>query len=377
MLPVIATLTTFACSLAFALVPEPSAEEIERNRRKLEELERNPERLAQLRRHAQAFQALAKERQEQLLKLDHELRRLSAAGQTRLVDILRRYDEWLETLDPKERQRIAEAPDRKTRLAILHELRDRDWLQRQPRALREQYAKLDAKAQPAFLAQRRKDELRTKREWVVAARFWSELQKGTSLPARLTDLQPDVQTYVDEVLKRFVTEEEWNRLITAQGEWPRFPILLVKLADKYPPALPGPRGPTRWSELPANVQKLFKKAPKFAKAAEGKWPQFGKAVALAAENRGGGEKGLLPNELWPYNEKGLSREMQDFYKNKLWPALTEDEKKRMNEEVTHRWPDYPLAIQALAKAHHMKPPWFALPGPRDKWDRYRFETVAE
>jgi hypothetical protein len=364
-----AALATLACSVGFALVPEPTPEQLEHNRRKLEEWEKHPERLAQLKRSAQAFQALPKDRQEQLLKVAADLFQEPAAVQGRLLDVMERYDEWLEALDAKDKPKVTEAASREARLAAIKEIRTREWMERQPKVIRDQYFALDAEGREEMAAKLRKEERKAKREWIVAARFWTELQKGNTLPSRLTDFPTEVQAYVNEYLRLFLSKEDWDRLMAVQGEWPRFPILLVKLADKTPAALPaleGP-GPTRFDELPFQVQKLFKvKLTK--RLPEHEWPKFGETLTHMAKLHGI----VFPHEFLPYNYKGLSREMQEFYDKKLWPVLTADEKKMMTDAPPANWPDYPKAIQKLAEAHRLPPPWYVLPGSREKWDLYRF-----
>src|SRR5207253_1090487 len=107
---------------------EPTAEELEQNRRKLQEWRRHPEQIQQLRKEAQAFFALPDEQQNKIISLDHDLHEESSAHQARLHNVLGRYVEWLDKLDDKDRQRIKDAPDKKARLAVIKELRDQEWM---------------------------------------------------------------------------------------------------------------------------------------------------------------------------------------------------------------------------------------------------------
>lgn len=294
---------------------------------------------------------------------------------------------WLRT-QPKEIQDQWAALAGKARPDFVRKLRAQEeefklWMEGQPRILREKYAGLDEKGKTELIRALRAQDRKMKEEWLIASRFWSELQNGAFLPARLEDLPGSVQIYVHEYLKHFLSKEEWARLEKAQGNWPLFPMTLGELADLHPPALPGPHGPRHFDDLPQAVQKMFKGKiliGKGAKLAEGHWPGFGQFVAKMAESR----EILLPNELWPYSYKGLNQEMKDFVDHLIAKVLSDEEKHEFLNKTPNRWPDYPLAIQRLARIHGLAPPWFSLPPWkekekdkwRDKWDLYRLKKAA-
>jgi hypothetical protein len=364
------------CCVALLVAPlpllaEPSAEELEQNRRKLQEWRKNPEQYQQLQKDAKAFFALPEDQQTRILALDQDLRRESAAQQARLGSVVSRYVDWLERLDEKDRQRVKDAPDKQARLAVIRDLRDQEWMKGQPRALRDQFAALTGNARAELVKKLRVEDRQRRVEWQIASRFWKELEKGSQLPCRLSDFPNDVNNYFTEYLQHMLTKEERDRLDKAQGQWPLFPVTLVELADKHPPALLGPEGPRYFKELPAEVQKRFfkgaKGAPKALKLAEGKWPDFAHAVILAA-----GKKNANPFafELWAWGRSCLSPPMQEFVDRKLFKALDIDEKYRFTT-AEGKWPDYPDAIQELARKHNLQVPWQTLPGARERWDNYR------
>ena len=168
-----------------------------------------------------------------------------------------------------------------------------------------------------------------------------------------------------------LSREEEDRLEKAQGHWPLYPVTLVALADKHPPALPGPKGPKAYAELPTEVKnklkfKNGKDPPKLLKA-EGRWPAFAIAVSSFAAAK---KNVVLPHELWPTSKSGLSAPMQSFVDNKLRKVLADDEKARLGN-AEGKWPDYPNAIQDLARKHDLQVPWHTLPGARERWDSYR------
>src|SRR5262245_53837604 len=107
--------------------PEPSPQDLEHNRKQLdawrEQPEKYPEKYARLVHNAHAFLALSLDRREQILKLDKELQEQSSAARAQLLNVLSRYADWLERLEPAERAKIQEAPDKQTRLKLIHEMR--------------------------------------------------------------------------------------------------------------------------------------------------------------------------------------------------------------------------------------------------------------
>jgi hypothetical protein len=382
-------LIAFLALLAAPLlaVPEPSADELQASRARLERWRKHPEQLARLRHDLQEFLTLPEDRREQLLQLDHDLHQESSQAQARLWSVLERYTEWLDRLSEADRRAVETAPDKAAKLAEIRGLRDRDWMKGQPRALREQWAKLKGKERSDFVQKLRQEERQRRKDWQVATRFWKELEGKKTLPARLTDLLDDPDKEIrtlspvlfNEYLMPMLSADEKARLKKAEGTWPGYMQTLIEIADRHPFALPGLEGPRYFHELPQLVQQRFtfpktKDHPQKIKAAEGRWPQF--AAAVVEQNRQREKKQTqnlpLPHELWAYNYQCLLRPMQEYVDKVLRPALTEDEKLRLLH-ASGNWPQYPQAIQELAQAHHLPaPPWqTALPGPRERWDAYR------
>jgi hypothetical protein len=346
-------------------------EEMDQNRRQLEEWRQQPEHVRRLRMNAKFFFGLAEERRQKIERLDRDLHKETVANQARLARVMDRYADWLDQQDEKDRQRIKDALDKNARVAIIKEIRGREWMKYQPKALRDQYERLEGPAGTEFVAKLRLEERQRRLEWRIAARFWKELEKGVPLPSRLADFSADVHVYVTEYLRPILSKEEQERLEKAQGQWPLYPLTLVELADRHPPALPGEKGPKSFAELPAEVRNKFKLKngnypPKLLKA-ERHWPGF--AVAIA--NYSSGKKFfILPHELWAWGHSCLSRQMQEFVEDKLNKAMDNDDKLRLIR-AEGKWPDFPTAIQEIAQKHNLPVPWHTLPGNRERWDRYR------
>src|SRR5262249_7061682 len=147
---------------------------------------------------------------------------------------------WMEHLPPADRQRLEAAPDSTERLRRIQELRERQWLDRLPRALRDEVQKLPPDQRPARIAELRQEERRRREEWQVAMRHWDELMQKRPQPARLEEFPAEVRSFVQETLLPMLSREERDRLQQAEGRWPHYPRTLVELSDKHPILLPGP-----------------------------------------------------------------------------------------------------------------------------------------
>ncbi len=355
-----------------AAVPEPSADEVQANRRRLQQLARNPGQIAKLREEAAAFYALPEDRRRQPLELHEKLHQESGATQARLHQVLERYAEWVSELDEATRQKVTATRDKQKRLDLIREVRETQWLQEQPKVLRDRIANTQGDARRALIAKEKEEDRQRRLQWLIASRFWMELEGDAKLrrqlPTKFTELHPQVQNYVANYLSLFLSPEESDQLKKAEGHpWPRYPLTLVEVASKHPAALPGPRGPKSLSELPREVLfrlKLAKK--KDMRLGDGKWPEFGIALVKFAKQRG-----AVPfdHEFLAYKKDCLTNPMRDFMAKKLEPLLSDKEFYRLNEARDH-WPEYPETIQDLANRHGLHVPWLILPRTED-WDRYR------
>ena len=361
--------------LGAAGVSELSSEELEYARKKFAVLREYPDELSRLRQAAERFESLPAERQTQLRHLDHELNNQPSAVQARLHDALDRYQEWLEHLDPKDRERVRAAPDKNARLLIIRQLRQQEWIARQPQVFRDAVAKLPEAARAERVAKAWHDERKRQPEWTVARRFWKDMAENKPLPTKPDDLDAGTRTYVTDVLTRVLSAEERERLTKSEGQWPLYPQTLVELADKHPPALPSENAPRSYAELPKPVQVGFGKKgilkpaiiEKRLKPYEGRPLEFANQFSKLARE----SNVTLPFEWWVSSFNGLSQGMQEFVKKKLVEPLLDRKEWRMLIDAEGKWPEYPETIQKLADAHNLPVPWFTLPGGRERWDPYR------
>jgi hypothetical protein len=391
----------FACTALWAAAQQPQ-EDLEAERARLQAIRKNPEAYARLRDNLNAFEKSKK--QDAVKKLDADLHSLPPARQDRYFRALGRYADWLDRLkksDPNTFRAIASAPDAATRLALIKDQRDREWMETQPKAYREQWTKLQGDARGQFVADRRREERTRNHHWLIASRFWKELESKQALPARLSDFSykpkkkdkdakkdveiNPVKDYVDQYLLPQLTAAQKKQLEDAEGRWPDFPMALVALASKHPTALPPKQLPTRFKDLPESVQRRFdknaKKAAKLVKEIKDfEGPNFASNFAKICKTAGIYPFGRIPdgNEYLACLYKHLTPPMQKFVEKQLVPAMKDhaaDVRKLADSEG--KWPEYPVTIQELSAKYHLRPPWHILPdADRFHFDRYRPDKNA-
>lgn len=384
--------------VALFAVAQGASDEAEQNRQRLETLRKNPELLAKLRANVQQFNDLLDKRREKIIQLDQELHAWPPAKKARYFAVLERYADWLDQLrqdEPAVFKSIREAPNAEIRLAVIQERRDSEWMQSQPKAQQEEWKKLSGPARTEFVAKLRNEDRMRHYQWVVAQRFWKELETKKELPCRLSDFSDKVKTYVKDYLLPKLTEKEKKKLADAEGHWPDYPMALVEIAGKRPTALPPARpeeAPRNFADLPEPVRKYLTE-PKKPGTAKSKVllkqymqlngdPHFAsQVVALAAKDG----KAIFDYEYLASSHKALLKPMKEYVDTKLMPVLREHpEDDRKLRDAHGKWPDYPDTIRELAQKHNLPaPPWHFLPEPeRWKWDSYRYlkrplETVKE
>jgi hypothetical protein len=411
--------------IAVPLLPLFGADEAEQRRKVARLKAANPAYYAYLRQETRAFLALPPTRRQQLVQLDQDLHGYTSSEQKHLVEVMNRYTEWLYQLPEAERRQVLETKDRAQRLRLIRQLRERQWLRSQPRAVQERVERLEKLRQPPavvaartvgqgaapraggplgalasvlapidpaadYIARLKAEEKKRQEKWQVAGRHWEDLLAQKPMPNLPIHFGRDVDRYVNDYLRHLVSKEEWERLKAAEGHWPQYPYLLVELADRHPLALPGTHGMDRIDKLPLDVKEglakpfikgkdVFKKknpkqfdtilANTKIKPWENHWPQFGTAVAEYARDR----NLTLPTELWPARLRDLSPQMREFVTEKLaYPHVTREEMAELKAAEGH-WPKYPNKIQELADRYHLHVPWLTLPPPLkgQDWNDYR------
>lgn len=368
-----------ACALVAVSVwaqSGPVPDDQQPNRQRLAQWRTDPEHYARLQQDLAVFRTMPPERQNRLRQLHRDLHEQDSATEARLRRVLERYAVWLGRLPAADRQRIEQASNPRDRIRLIKEIRERQRKDRLPRAVQEQLDKKSATEREAEMKRLRDEEWNRRADWQVAFRFWGTLMnlKSEPLPARLEDFPQVVQIFVEKQLRRLLSEAEQERLRKAEGQWPLYPRTLVDLADRHV-TLPGPIGPMRLTDLPEDSQQKLKKlAPlKLSKnlaQAEGKWPDF--AVLLLDLARRRNVSLSLPPKDIPSRLEDFNPSVQQFFRNELVPALSEPEKEHLRK-AEGQWPLYPRTLLELACVHDLQIPGTTLPGPHDRWDRYRLK----
>ena len=356
------SLIVLAAAAPVAALPEPDEEQLANNRRLFEKWRADPEHYARLKRDWRAFRSLPSEKQARIRRLDYDLHQEPPETQARLWRALERYAAWLERLPPDDLRRVQAADDPDERLRVIQEIREREWLARLPRAVRERIQNVPPAQRAAEIRKEREREQKRRQEWQRALR--------RPLPIRLTDFPPEVQAFVKDSLYPLLSDEEKQRLKNAEGRW-LYGATLAELADRHPIVLPpSPTiGPVRYQDLPPQIQRRFLKVLDRARLrdVEGKWPDFALYIAEVARSRN-----LPLPPLGPCRPREFTPAVQQFLDRELLPKLDEKEKQRL-KAAEGRWPDYPQLLLELARTHGLKVPGMALPGPREFWDNLRGE----
>jgi len=342
-----------------------------------------PQLYARLKHNLAVLQNLPPERQEALRKLDRDLHDEITSMRQRLERVAERYADWLDRLSPEEKKSVVSAPDRKTRLARIREIKEAQWLKRLPKAQADKVAKAPPAERGELLKKFIQEEIDERTDWQIAQRHWEQyLRAPGTLPLRPEQMPDDTREALEKSLRPLLTRAEEQLLKDAEGKWPRYARVLVDLADSHPVGVLGPIGPTTIKELQLNqfaVQALEKnkKLHDRLKETEGKWPEFGVAVREVSRIPGTFGKGRLlpplPNKFTPARPQEFPPGVQQFIEKKLVPALDEEEAFQLRK-TEGEWPAYPRLLVDLSRKHNLPMPGVS---PRfDQWDRYRWRSLT-
>jgi hypothetical protein len=360
-----------------ALAPAGAAEEAT--------VPQDPAARARLKQQYLAFRQLAPDRQERIRKLDRDLQDETPGMRDRLVRVAQRYADWLDQLSEADREAVERASDRKAKLRVIREIRERQWIARLPKAKRDQIQQTAAPDRARLVRQAWEEEWDQRADWLVVRRHGDvSVRNPERLPTSLDRLPREVRDHVQHNLKPLLNDVAEKRLADAEGKWPRYARVLVELADDHPMSVLGPIGPTRVKDLVPEGTEPFKKLPMVTKGArerlqkvEGKWPEFG--VELRMVTRPFGGRPVLDPRLTPDRPTEFPQVVQQFLEKRLLPALEPSERAALKAKEG-QWPAYQRQVMRLAREHNLVVPTETpLPGPADGWDRYRmrFTGVAD
>jgi hypothetical protein len=348
---------------------QPAPDETETNARLLERWRSDPEHYGRLQADLRAFTQLPAERQDRLRKLDEQLHDTDSITQKRMWGVIERYAAWYDRQPEADQRRIDKATDRYGRLQVVKELREEQWLARQPLKVRDDIAKLAADKRHDEIVKQRKDERQRFTAWMRAMKVRPDgsAQAHPTKPVRASDFPPEGALFINEVLKPQLTPEDREHLRLLEGKWPYYARLVLELSDKekYKPRLPGPTGPVNFDKLPSAYQKFLgnrTELPDKVRKATGKWPDFAIEVTEAAR-----QKDLTLSPLGPAHPNDFAPPLKQFIETTLPAKLSAKEKDEL-QKAEGRWPEYPAAVGDLAKKHGLEVPLMQMPKAGEWWD---------
>jgi hypothetical protein len=339
---------------------EPGAEGPPSGRRLLDKWRADPERLQ---RELRALRELPPERQERLRRLDRELHDADPETRKRLWAVLGRYSSWVERLPEEDRQRLLAADGPLARLAVIKDLRGRQWVDRLPAPKRDQLRKMPAAERSKWVAQMRRQEREQRTRW-------QSPPKGEPRPAGPDQLPPAVRGFLDKQLRPRLSADEKQQLKKAEGNWPQYPRTVWRLAWRHPVLPPKEGKPVlRYEDLPPEVKKML--PPKGAgkaklwdelKKKERRWPDFALEVTRLVKQR----KHLTPPPLGASRPAEFPPAMRAWIENWIEKRLDVSARKEV-KKLEGRWPEYPLRLHELARERELVIPGMSLPGPTQLW----------
>jgi hypothetical protein len=188
---------SLVCLITLIVVGSASADEDknssfktgpELNRRALEEKARqDPAWYERMLRDLDAFQSLSADQQERMRQLDKQLSAENSATNKKLMRVLERYVNWLDKLPPADRKFIEDASNSKERLRRIREVREKQWVQTLPKAVREEIMRAKGAERQALIKKYRQEEKKRRQEWDAA------MKRGGAQPARAGKLSDDSQ----------------------------------------------------------------------------------------------------------------------------------------------------------------------------------------
>lgn len=144
------------------------------NERRLDKIRRDPKEYGRLLEELQKFLALTPERQDALRLLDRGLHDEPKETAARLNRALDRYSWWYEHLPEEDRRRIEQASDSVARLQVIRQIRQAQWVERLPKAVREQLAHLEGEARERRINDLRNEERKRRQQWQARFQQWQQ-----------------------------------------------------------------------------------------------------------------------------------------------------------------------------------------------------------
>lgn len=333
-----------------------------------------------------AFKALPSTRQQEIRELDKQLNEQKPSVRDRLVRVLEAYAVWLDRLPEPERKGVLAAATPGLRLAVIRDVRERQWLDSLPVAQRNQLNGLSVADRASRIGEWKKAEAERREEWgnvrlhadAIAANLAPWPFDNEQMKKNVVDYMR-VTFKIDEPKKCRLVANEFTRYTNALANaeknggwaWYDYGRESFNLARKYEGfLLPEPAENRQlcmdFSDLPQSVNKMLGDPRLRRKLAPyvGKWPDF--PLEVHDELRAlPGKFGPGP-PLGPAKASDFKEPVKTFWEKELSPKLSGQEK-GMLRMFENRWPEYPREFVRLARIHDLSVPGVTLPGSPRKW----------
>ncbi|MEZ6139579.1 MAG: hypothetical protein R3B84_03315 [Zavarzinella sp.] len=330
-----------------------------------------------LRRQLAFLLSLPVERQQQLQAIDQQFRELDAGDQEHHKEILKIFNQWLNSLPVENQKKIREAPTNEVKLGIIQQLREKDFLSQLPERQRTEVQALPADIRGQKLAEIRTTASQNEQHWAITSRFWLDVRDGRTNNLIPRDLRPQIDALIKNLLPMVNSKEaaDLDQLQRGDEETLALLVKLIELTEKYP-ILPGGVGPANFADLsPENQEYLRTHDQNFGgppdspiqgraetkdlKRAENKRPRFGEELAKYLRKK----KLTLPQPLGPTNRTEMPAMLQPAISN-LERVLAKNQTNRLEElrAAEGKWPEYPKLVLELARQQKIHLPGVMLPG---------------
>ncbi|MBX7104831.1 MAG: hypothetical protein K1X57_12170 [Gemmataceae bacterium] len=365
-----AILALLCATAAWAALDMPGDEAS--NRRLLKLWAADPAHADRLRTNLVAFQNLPADQQDRLRKLDKSLHDLDTVERDRLRGVMERYAGWLSRLDPTERARIQAIPPGPERAKVISEILDRQWQESLPRADKERLAKAGPEEKTRLLETWRKEEKERREMRAVARRTVEEAAQFGPLGQRIDDFRDRVAVYVEDSLRPLATPAEEARISGMArmnpGRW--LQSVHDVAAGKSPLPFPGPAVPGGRKAVRSFRDIPTEVATRFpAPLPRAITDAEGKwpdfPLAVMAIARQN-KLDLPANLLGPTRVDELPPGAKRFVANDLLPKLSAEDKGQL-AATEGQWPEYPKKVKELSDKYKLTVPGLVLPGTPEQW----------
>jgi hypothetical protein len=246
---------------------------------------------------------------------------------------------------------------------LIHEIRERQWIESLPRKVREELDKQPEAARSAQVSRLREQERRQHILWKRPLPAGAQAKQ----PARPDDLSAEAKAFLEKHILPHLTPGERQRYNTALGSSPEFPQTVKELAKHHPVLPPLPHKKiVRFDELPDRAKVEAGSKPSWERRqdawerlrrVEGKWPEWALLFHSLLSNS---QRKRMP-PLGASRPVDFPAETRDFIQTTLKSKVTHAEFEELGK-LRGKWPDYPLHLLRLADKHKLEVPGMSLPG---------------